>query len=145
MKKILLIAAMAASLAGCESGYYPVGSYGNYGGYGGLWGPTGNATNRWSEATDPGYCLSRNYAACKAAIRGGYYASYAGIPIYAGGGGYYAVVNSVKVNTWRRGGRWYKNCGNDPAVPVEQPCYEHRTAYPAGYAPSQQSGGFARR
>lgn len=142
MKKVLLIAAMAASVAGCGTGgYYPIGSYGSY-----IYGANGNDKLWYDHHTDPGYCLSRDYAACKAAVLGGYRMPYQGYGRpYASGGGYVVVVNGVKINTWRRGGVWYKNCGNDPAVPINQPCYSNRVAYPVGHGPSQDSGGFAQR
>lgn len=82
---------------------------------------------RYQERVDPGYDLYRTRS-----LRYGRYDIYGNT-----GGWFYYDENAVRRNTWRRNGKWYKTCGNDPAVPIEQPCYVNRVAYPVGYGPSQ--------
>jgi hypothetical protein len=106
--------------------------------------PSANQVNRWSQASDPGYCLSGDYEICRAVQRSGFYGMYAGLQIFSGSGGYYFYdANRVRTNTWRRGGKWYKNCGNDPAIPIDEPCYVNRPEYRQGYAPAQQAAPFS--
>jgi hypothetical protein len=61
---------------------------------------------RYQQATDPAYNRDRWW---------GY-----------SGGGYLPLIpyypNAVKQNTARRGGEWFKNCGDDPAVPIHENC-----------------------
>ena len=113
MKKLVLALTSVALLGGLAAAAPASAQSANY------W-------NRVQEATDPGYDLYH--------VRERYY----GRTIFSNGYGYgfYFDENSVRRNTWRRGGKWYKNCGNDPAVPVEQPCYDNRVSYPVGYGPS---------
>jgi hypothetical protein len=125
MKKLVLAAVSAAFVGGLTIAAPANAQY--------LGGASANDYNRYQEAADPGYDLYHT--------RERYY----GYNIYSNGYGYgfYFDENSVRRNTWRRGGKWYKNCGNDPAVPVEQPCYDNRVSYPVGYGPSTPQASYA--
>jgi hypothetical protein len=94
-----------------------------------------NCWIRYQEQTDPGY--DRYQRNTLASVR---YRGY-GITLVDDYNGYYIDQNSVRTNTWRRGGKWYKNCGNDPAVPIESYCYAERPRYPQGYTPQAYDSG----
>jgi hypothetical protein len=94
MKKLILVAAAAASLAGFSGTAHA---------------QSANAYIRYQEAVDPAYNRDRMWS-----WYGGY-GSYDGYPIYY-------QPNVVKQNTARRGGQWYKACAGDPAVPINVDC-----------------------
>lgn len=136
MMKFVLLASAFTAFAVAAPAHAYCDSYGH------CTGPSANHWNRWQQRTDPGYngAVYRN---------GRYYYPYGYEYGYDGYGGFPLIAclfvrcrpNAVKDNTAKLDGRYYKNCGNDPAVPVDQGCAGTQPTYAAAGGSQQVPEG----